>query len=150
LKQFGASMIFVNDENKVLLFLRDDCEHINCPNMWDILGGQIEANETPEECIVREIKEEIGLNLTDFHLFEQREFSDRIEFTFWKRQNIAIESITLTEGQTLRWFTRLEAQTTPLAFGFNSTIERFFEKATMEEKGTNLYSQLTGNAISKP
>jgi 8-oxo-dGTP diphosphatase len=124
----GASIIFVNDENNVLLFLRDDFQHIKYPNMWDIPGGQIEACETPDECIVREIKEELGIHLTDFQLFEQREFPDRIEYTFWKRQNMDIKEVVLTEGQVLRWFTRHEVATTNLAFGFNCTIESFFER----------------------
>jgi 8-oxo-dGTP diphosphatase len=126
--QRGASIIFINNENKVLLFLRDDFHQIKFPNMWDIPGGQVEADETPEECIVREMMEEIGLNLIDFSLFERKEFSDRIEYTFWKHQELDIESIALKEGQCLRWFTREEAASTPLAFEFNCTIESFFEK----------------------
>ncbi len=128
MKARGASIIFVNDRHKVLLFLRDDIPQIKYPNMWDLPGGNVEADETPQQCIVREMKEEIDLDLVDFLLFEQREFPDRTEFTFWKRENLEIERLILTEGQALRWFSREEAAATPLAFGFNSTIESFFQK----------------------
>lgn len=35
---------------------------------WIGLGGHFEAGESPEDCVVREIKEECGLTLTDYRL----------------------------------------------------------------------------------
>jgi 8-oxo-dGTP diphosphatase len=128
MKQRGASIIFLNDQNEVLLFLRDDFPAIQCPNMWDLPGGKIEDDETPEACIVREMREEIGIDLVEFQLFERYEFPDRTEFTFWKRENLDIERLVLTEGQALRWFSRREIVQTTLAFGFNRTIEMFYKK----------------------
>lgn len=128
MKPQGASILFVNDSNEVLLFLRDDLPGITCPNMWDIPGGHLEAGETPEACIKREMNEEIGITLSSFELFEIHEFPDRIEHTYWKRENLDIDRLVLTEGQGLRWFSREEARTTPLAFGFNGTIERFYQR----------------------
>jgi 8-oxo-dGTP diphosphatase len=60
MKRLGVSIIFVNDENKVLLFLRDDKPDLPYRNMWDVPGGHVEPDETPEECIVREMKEEMS------------------------------------------------------------------------------------------
>jgi 8-oxo-dGTP diphosphatase len=33
------------------------------PNMWDTLGGHLVERETAEECIIREAKEECGLDV---------------------------------------------------------------------------------------
>ena len=34
-------------------------------NKWNGLGGKMEAGETPEECVVREVREESGLKIRD-------------------------------------------------------------------------------------
>ncbi len=128
MKRKGASIIFVNTRNQVLLFLRDNKLEIPYPNMWDVLGGHLEKSETPEECIIREMKEEIGIELKDFNFLCEKEFTDRIEFTFWKFWNAEISKIRLMEGQKLKWFTREEAAATKLAYGFNEILEEFFLK----------------------
>lgn len=62
----GAGIILLNHNNEVLLLLRDDKPEIPFPNMWDIPGGKVEENETPENGIRREMDEELGLiNLGD-------------------------------------------------------------------------------------
>lgn len=127
MKRLGTSIIFVNDKQQVLLFLRDDKQGIPYHNMWDVPGGHVEENETPEECIIREMKEEMGLDLKDFQLFCKKEFDDRIEYTFWKKQNLDINKITLLEGQCLKWFTQQEAASTKLAYGFNEIVEEFYK-----------------------
>ena len=128
MKRKGTSIIFVNDEKQVLLFLRDDKPDILYPNMWDVPGGHVDNDEAPEQCIVREMKEEMDLDLEKFQLFSVMEFTDRIEYTFWKKANLDIQSITLHEGQKLKWFTESEAKNTTLAFGFNEIVDDFFKK----------------------
>ena len=92
------------------------------------VGGHVEDGETPEQCIVREMKEEMDLDLKDFKLFSVIEFTDRIEYTFWKKANLDIKNINLHEGQQLKWFTEFEAKNTKLAYGFNEIVDDFFQK----------------------
>ena len=129
MKRKGTSIIFVNDQHQVLLFPRDDKPTIPYPNMWDVRGGQEDDGETPEQCIVREMKEEMDLTLEEFERFSVMEFTDRVEYTFWKRAELEIKKIDLQEGQRLKWFTKLEAKNTKLAYGFNEIIDDFFKKA---------------------
>jgi 8-oxo-dGTP diphosphatase len=128
MKRKGTSIIFVNDQKQVLLLLRDDKPGIPYPNMWDVPGGHVDDGETPEQCIVREMKEEMELNLEDFQLFSVMEFIDRVEYTFWKKANLDIKGIDLQEGQQIRWFTESEAKNTKLAYGFNEIIDDFFKR----------------------
>lgn len=132
MKRKGSSIIFINNKRQVLLFLRDDKADIPYPNTWDIPGGHVEDNETPEQCIVREMREEMGIELNNFQLFSKVEFVDRIEYTFWKCEDLDINKITLTEGQCLRWFTEDEARNTVLAYGFNRIIADFFTDVRLD------------------
>ena len=130
MKRKGCSIIFINDSDQILLLLRDDKEGLPYPNMWDVPGGNIEPYEKPEECILREMKEEMDLDLQNFELFSEQEFSDRIEYTYWAHAHFVIDEIDLREGQRLQWFTRSQVRRTGLAYGFNQILEEFFSRAS--------------------
>ena len=53
----GAFAIILDDQNRVLLCHR--CDH----DLWNLPGGGLEFNEAPWECVVREVKEEVGLDV---------------------------------------------------------------------------------------
>ena len=50
--------------DKILTILRDDKETIPWPNMWELPGGGREGNETPFECVAREVYEELNIQLS--------------------------------------------------------------------------------------
>lgn len=59
----GAKVALISDRH-VLTLLRDDVATIPFPDMWDFPGGGREGNETPQDCVLRELHEEFGLGLT--------------------------------------------------------------------------------------
>ncbi|HPT76059.1 MAG TPA: (deoxy)nucleoside triphosphate pyrophosphohydrolase [Defluviitaleaceae bacterium] len=50
------------DKGKVLITRRAPEDRL--AGGWEFPGGKIEANETPEECLVRELKEELNINVS--------------------------------------------------------------------------------------
>ena len=50
--------------DKLLTILRDDKPTIPWPNMWELPGGGREGNETPFECVAREVYEELSIQLS--------------------------------------------------------------------------------------
>jgi 8-oxo-dGTP pyrophosphatase MutT (NUDIX family) len=58
----GASVILYAN-NQVLLHKRDSRPRL-FPNRWAIFGGGIEPGETPEETACRELKDELGCQLS--------------------------------------------------------------------------------------
>ena len=51
--------------DKLLTILRDDKANIPWPNMWELPGGGREGDESPFECVAREIYEELGIHLNE-------------------------------------------------------------------------------------
>ena len=51
--------------DKLLTILRDDKSNIPYPNTWELPGGGREGDESPFECVAREVYEELGFRLTE-------------------------------------------------------------------------------------
>ena len=49
------------DDQKRFLLAREDND------LWELLGGGLDFGETPHECLVRELHEEAGLQITHMH-----------------------------------------------------------------------------------
>ncbi|NTU92910.1 MAG: NUDIX domain-containing protein [Chlorobiaceae bacterium] len=130
MKRSGASIILVNSRNQVLLLLRDDKPEIPYPNMWDLPGGHVEPGETPMECIVREMMEEIETDVSKCSLLKVYDFPDRIEYIFLMELDVEADAIPLHEGQCLRWFAARDLQGLELAFGFDLVLNEFFANRT--------------------
>lgn len=63
-----TTLCYIEKENSYLMLHRikkaEDCNK----GKWIGVGGKLEENESPEECLVREVKEETGLTLLDYSL----------------------------------------------------------------------------------
>ncbi|AFZ54398.1 8-oxo-dGTP diphosphatase MutT [Cyanobacterium aponinum UTEX 3222] len=57
-KHIGVAII-INDKKEILIDRRLPTGVM--ANLWEFPGGKIERGETPEDCIIREIKEELGV-----------------------------------------------------------------------------------------
>ena len=131
----GTSIIFLNSNNDILLMLRDNIPSIRYPNCWDLIGGHFEENETPEKCIIRETKEEVG-RVVNPTLFKVMDMGDRIEHTFWTRDNFKSEDITLHEGQMVKWFTEDEIKNISedkIAFNFKVILLDFYKERPFDK-----------------
>lgn len=62
--EFTGCKIALICGDKILTILRDDKPTIPYPNMWDLPGGGREGNETPFECVAREVYEELNIQLS--------------------------------------------------------------------------------------
>jgi len=60
-----ATLCYVIDKDKTLMLHRIKKKNDVHEGKWNGLGGKFEHGETPEECVIREVKEESGLLIKD-------------------------------------------------------------------------------------
>ena len=61
-----VSCAVIMDGDLVLVTQRS--EHMPHPLKWEFPGGKLKAGETPESCIIREIREELGVEISVIQL----------------------------------------------------------------------------------
>jgi len=120
-------MIFENSKDQILLMLRDNKKDIPFPNMWYIPGGKVEKDETPENAVIRETKEEFELELHDFVLFKKYDWGEKVEFIYYKKIDFDSKNIHLNEGQKIDWFDLSRASKLKLAFNDNKILNDFIK-----------------------
>ncbi|OGU54382.1 MAG: DNA mismatch repair protein MutT [Ignavibacteria bacterium RBG_13_36_8] len=60
-----ATLCYVMQDWKTLMLYRNKKENDFHEGKWNGLGGKFESGETPEECAIREVREESGLIVKD-------------------------------------------------------------------------------------
>jgi 8-oxo-dGTP diphosphatase len=67
MKEVTAAIIL--KDNTVLIAQRAPCE--NLAGKWEFPGGKIEPGETPQECLKREIREELDVDIVVSDFFDE-------------------------------------------------------------------------------
>ena len=60
-----ATTAVIQHNNKILLGKRQRDDR------WELPGGKVDDNETPEQCVIREIKEELGIDIKIVKFLEE-------------------------------------------------------------------------------
>ena len=63
-----TSLVYIGRDGRYLILHRTKKDQDENHDKWIGVGGKFESGETPNECALREVKEETGLTLTDFTL----------------------------------------------------------------------------------
>ena len=107
MKTLNVVAAIIKKDNKILATKRGYGEFIN---MWEFPGGKIEPNETKEEALIREIKEELDCTI------EPTKFALDLEYqypTFYLKMSCFEAIITegtpkLLEHNDAKWLTKAE------------------------------------------
>ena len=114
-----ASGVIIKN-NKILIGLR--AEGDSGAGMWEFPGGKVEKNETPETALVRELAEELDIDITESclaplafasHIYKENENGEKAFHLLmplfvcrvWKGV------VNAMEGQELKWRRPLDIKT---------------------------------------
>lgn len=57
--------IITDKSNRILITQRP--LHISCAGFWEFPGGKVEEDESPELALIREVQEEVGLQVLQYN-----------------------------------------------------------------------------------
>ncbi|GAB2680701.1 NUDIX domain-containing protein [Aliiglaciecola aliphaticivorans] len=124
-------------ENKVLAARRKKGLHL--AGFWEFPGGKVELGESPEVCLIRELKEEFGIDtvVTDFVGENTHSYSDKtIHLIAFRVEHLGGE-FQLIDHDEIKWLSAAELDSLkwaeadiPLVEAFKSTISltEFYQK----------------------
>ena len=119
-KSNQTTLCYIERDGQYLMMHRVKKEHDINKDKWVGIGGHFEQDESPEECLLRETREETGLTLTDYRLRGVITFiSDK-----WQTEYMFLYTATGYEGKisdcdegTLEWIDRIDVYDLPIWAG---------------------------------
>lgn len=107
-----VAALIIDCSNNICLQHRDEKENIFFPGLWGLFGGSVEANESPEQALIREIKEELEIKVTESRKILTVTIDSTIPALDGKKRHFflvkvsenQIKSIVLHEGQRYEFF----------------------------------------------
>ena len=119
-KSNQTTLCYIERDGQYLMMHRVKKEHDINKDKWVGIGGHFEQDESPEECLLRETREETGLTLTDYRLRGVITFiSDK-----WQTEYMFLYTATGYKGKigdcnegTLEWIDRTDVYDLPIWAG---------------------------------
>ena len=101
-----------NSKGELLITLRNPNKKAG--GLWEFIGGGVLAGETTTQAAVREVKEEIGVDLTDNDLTYFLEYKQRNYFMdiYLVNKDADVQTLILDKNETInaKWVSKAELQ----------------------------------------
>lgn len=151
-----TTLCYIEKDDSYLLLHRISKKNDVNKDKWIGVGGKFEDKESPEECLLREVKEETGLTLTSYRLRGIVTFvSDRwvTEYMFLYTADGFEGKMTDCDEGTLEWVKKKDMEKLNLWEGdkiFLKLLEEdapFFSLKLSYEGDTLVYAALDGKNL---
>lgn len=106
------SVFIINDKRQVLLQKRSNNKRFN-PNKWGSCAGHVDAYESLEEAALRELKEEVGLQISKNYLYPflekqifKKDANSHITYLYYTKCNKKEKEFVIQEEELseVKWF----------------------------------------------
>ena len=111
-----AAVALVDSSNRVLIAQRPNGKSM--PGLWEFPGGKVEVGETPEAALIRELKEELGIEvclecLAPFNFASHAYEKFHLLMPLYLCRSWEGE-ISPREGQQIKWVRALDLSSYPM------------------------------------
>jgi 8-oxo-dGTP pyrophosphatase MutT (NUDIX family) len=103
---YSGGFLYNPKRSAVLLHKRDARAKVN-PNQWAFFGGLSEKEETPKQTFVREVKEELGIELAEREINPLCDYLNEelrtYRYVFFSESDLEKSEMHLAEGEDFDW-----------------------------------------------
>ena len=129
----NVTLCYIEKDEKYLMLHRTKKENDLNKNKWIGVGGKFEDKESPEECVIREVKEETGLTLNSYQLrsivtFVSNEWETEYMYVFTS-DDFYGELKKCNEGE-LEWISKEKVRNLPTWEGDKIFLDRILNDAS--------------------
>lgn len=99
-----AVAVITDSQNRILVTQRPS--HVPHGGYWEFPGGKLEENELAEHALIREIKEEVGLDVHQYQFLGQinHQYSDRaVQLLIFHVTHFSGKAICLEGQLNMKW-----------------------------------------------
>ena len=141
-----TTICYIEQDGNYLMLHRTKKENDQSHDKWLGVGGKFDKDESPDECILREVKEETGLTLTSYQIRGVMTFVSDI----WETEYMFIYTADEFEGELaecsegdLQWIKKTEVMNLKLWEGDKIFLKKLidgdgFFTVKMEYEGEKL------------
>jgi len=125
-----AVAIIVDQFDRVLITQRP--LHASHGGFWEFPGGKLETNESAIEALKREIKEEVGLQVLEYHLLDEIKYQypdKQVELIVFYVSQFSGEPFCLEGQLNMRWAAKQELNPGDFPLANQSIIEMLQHEA---------------------
>ncbi len=135
IRQYIAVKAFIQNKQGELLIIQESNQEDENTNVgkWDVPGGRLESGEKPLEALLREVKEEVGLDIIIGEPFGIRDWfyeysgTNQVIAIYFICQAINEDIFLSKEHDNYKWVDKYEIEKFSLMDGYEDLLEKYYK-----------------------